>query len=162
MIVLITSYGGVYLVYQFIIAAYFVKKYQDHFRDHVVACEYLQIDPSKAYDIEFIRSRTHNVLSQWTDGGDPALTEEMRRTLERYLKAMSAGAHGTHAAKNVFCGTVIKAMTPSETFAERCVKLTAEGRMRTLPGTVSETYVKKDLGHENFDYYMSKLPRWPN
>jgi hypothetical protein len=107
----------VHLVYQLIIAAYLIKKDQEHFRN-VIACE--------------------------------------------YPKAMSAGAHGTNATKNIFCGTAIKATTSSGTFAERCAKLTADDRMITLPGTVSGTYVKKELGHENFDYYMSKLPRWSN
>ncbi|MDR0778765.1 MAG: hypothetical protein LBE48_04955 [Methanomassiliicoccaceae archaeon] len=139
-----------------------MKMDQKYLRDHIVSCEYLQIDPSVPHSKEFIISRIRYVISQW-DGGE-AHTEEIQRTLERYLKAMTAGPHTAtpNGARNIFSGTSFRPPTPSEGCAMRCSKLIGEDRLKVLPGTVNETYVKKIPSQENFNYYTSKLPRWQN
>ena len=177
------------MVWQLFVMGYFFKADRDNLCNYLVACEYLQIDPTKAYSYEFIDERIECVLSQWNeDDGTDALTS-LRSTLNKYIANMNhrrpgaappAGfpdhefklfepGTGPHAFRTemFWNGKVPKneineffAMSASERFAKRCCALAKEGKLKILPGTVNETYVKKELTRNNCDHCMGKEPKW--
>jgi len=171
--------------YQIIVLAYIAKMDWERVKNYLIACEYLQMDPSKVYDVDTIRQRMENVLSQWGHGDDPDDVREIRTILEKHLKMMGAGPDvpdrpgindavrlyqpgtGPHAFQvKTFWGASKPpgsyTATVPELFAKRCSNLIREGKLEILPGTVNEVYVKKGLRQDNFDNYVSKKPKWPN
>ena len=172
-----------HVIYSLLALAYVIANDRDTFKNHLIACEYLQIDPAKAHDIGSIEKRTEHVLSQWNGDGGPG--SPIRTTLEKYLSLMTHGPDeplvskvldtlkerkpgtGPHAFQiGSLWGDAkppeMTIRTPSEVFAERCAKLVKEGKLEILPGTVNDEYVKKELRHHNYDNYVNKMPKWPN
>jgi hypothetical protein len=159
------------------------KMDHDMVKNYLTACEYLQTDPSVAYDIASIERRTEHVLSQWDENDDPKDVEEIRTVLNRHIKMMNAGSYegdspvfgeyirfnrpgkGPHSFQvGGFWGhsdpPASYTATVPEMLAARSAKLIEQGKLKILPGTVSETYMKRELRHDNYDNYMGEAPRW--
>ncbi|MCL2786827.1 MAG: hypothetical protein FWD81_06395 [Methanomassiliicoccaceae archaeon] len=174
------------MVFPAIGAAYFIINDWEMFKNHLIGCEYMQIDPSRPYSAEFIEDRASHVLSQWNGSDDQDSVESLRRTLDVYVRMVRDGPEVPIVKKMMEIADEQKQMTEpfafnrkaswgpmappeprrkdtiSETLAKKASKLIKDGKMSLQPGTVSETYVKKELRHDNFDNYLKKMPRWPN
>jgi len=116
----------------------FIAAIEDEFRRYVVACEYLQIDPSKVYDLDLIKERVEHVLSQWGPSDDPKTLKKLRKSLDwlvkRYEYLTRGGILGMdHAGK---CDALIK-----------------NGKMVIQFGTVNKNYMKKELRQDNYNSY---------
>lgn len=168
--------------WQIIFVAFLAKMERDTIRICLTACEYLQIDPSVAYDLEFIEKRAELALSQWNKDDDPNERRELISVVNEYLKKLRAGPDGnalrldgnvrlgrpgtgTHAFQsNMFWSNSEipkgQTMTVPELHARKFSKLIEDGKLKILPGTVSVEYVKKRLRHENYDNYIDQEPKW--
>jgi hypothetical protein len=167
-----------------VILAYELGLYQELNRTYLIGCEYLQIDPSKAYDIAFVEKRVEHVLSQWGSSDDQNDLKKLREILDKFLRIMRTGQNGqvpvslnyltlgfrpgtgAHAFQtNAFWGgsapPAPAAATAQEMFAKRIAKLIKENKLTIQPGTVNEEYVKKELRQDNYDDYQSRMPKWP-
>lgn len=51
-----------------------------YYRNYFITCEYLQIDPKKEYELDYINQRIEHVLSCWSeaDEGYKKLTKELK------------------------------------------------------------------------------------
>ncbi|MCL2143126.1 MAG: hypothetical protein FWH44_02565 [Methanomassiliicoccaceae archaeon] len=170
-------------MYQIFIAiAIAAKIARDNLKNYLIACEYIQIDPSEAHDITFIERRVRHVLSKWGRGDDPNDVRTLRTVTDRYLSNMRHGhpdgppppgftehikyfepGKGPHAFQTAqFWGREppenkignALALPAPEKFAQNCRKLIEEGKLKILAGTVSEEYVKKELRQDNYDNYV--------
>ena len=167
----------------FILLPVIAKIEQDFNRNYLIGSEYLQLDPTKAYDIEFIEKRAEYVLSQWGAGDDPKDIKELRCAVDNYLKIVRAtpdvsslnflDGHvrtnqpgtGTHAFQvRAFWGNseppAANTAPMPEVLAKKFSKLAENGKLRILPGTVSNEYVKKELRHDNYDNFIGKPQEW--
>jgi hypothetical protein len=151
------------------------------FKNHLIACEYMQIDPSVAHDTGFIEERAEHMFSQWAD--DQRSLNMLRTVLGKYIKMLKIptetspgtkltdpirwGKPGTgpHAFQTKrFWGNSRPAFIESisEIFAKRTSRLINEGKVKVFPHTVNEKYEKKELRQDNFDHYVNRMPKWPN
>lgn len=164
--------------------AYLAKKDRDAIKHYLIGCEYMQIDPSKAHDVKFMEERAEHVLREWDDIRSEE-AEDLRTALGKYMEMMngkvpvtmkitegmrtSERGAGPQAFRREPVPDGVKpseyyfdTLTIPEQFADRCAKLISEGKLEVLPHTVSETYTKKELRHDNYDKYFSTFPKWPN
>jgi len=167
----------------FVLLPVIAKVEQDFNKNYLIGCEYLQLDPTKAYDTDFIEERAGYVLSQWGAGDDPKDVEALRGAVDSYLKIVRAtpdvnslnflDGHvranqpgtGTHAFQvKKFWGhsepPAANTAPMPEVLAKKFSKLAENGRLKILPGTVNEEYVKKELRHDNYDNFMGRPQKW--
>jgi len=172
------------MVFPVLGVAYFIINDWNVLKNHLISCEYMQIDPSVPY--ECLEERAELVLSEWKGDDDRSSAKILYDTLNEYLETIRTGnempllvkiaditkAQSEMTGPYAFSGKAAWASAPqppprkkdtmSEFLSKRVARLVREGKMEILPGTVSETYVKRELRHDNFDSYMKKMPRWPN
>jgi len=116
----------------------------EKFKKYLIACEYLQIDPAKVFELNFIKTRIENVRSHWNDFGE---IEELKK-LNKNLKWLE---------NNYF--KVTKEGFSIYKFAKECDKLVRKGKLKIHEGSVNETYVKCELSQKNYDFYSRNLKR---
>jgi len=167
----------------FVLLPVIAKIEQDFNRNYLIGSEYLQLDPTKAYDIGFIEKRAGYVLSQWGADDDPKDVEKLRTAAENYLKIVKAtpdvsslnflDGHvrtnqpgtGTHAfqVRTFWGGSEPPAANTApmpEVLAKKFSKMAENGKLKILPGTVNDEYVKKELRHDNYDNFIGKPQKW--
>jgi hypothetical protein len=110
----------------------------ENFRKYLIACEYLQIDPAKIYDVDFIRKRIETVRIQWDKTYEYNQIKKLNKILKwfekNYVRLVKRGFFGYN-------------------FANKCEKLVSKGKLILHEGSVRETYVRGDLSQTNYDYY---------
>lgn len=111
---------------------------EEDFKNYLIVCEYLQIDPSCAYDPAWIGERVSNVLSEWQNCGDEKLFKKLDKKLKWFAKNYKT------FAKSGFLGYG---------FVKQCQKLVAKGKLQLASGTVNEKYEKRELTQLNYDFY---------
>jgi len=111
---------------------------EENFRRYMTACEYLQIDPTKVHDIEFIKERVELVLSKWGPSDDPKSVKKLRKSLKWFVK------HYEHLTRGGILG---------EDVTNKCDTLIKKGKMSIQFGTVNKNYVKRELRQDNYDSY---------
>ena len=121
-----------------------VAAMEDEFRRYLTACEYLQIDPAKAYDIRFIRERSELVISQWGPSDDPRSVKKLQKILKWFVK------HYDYLTRGGMLGQI---------FAERSADLVKKGKLNIQFGTVNDNYFKKELRQDNYDGYAKAQNR---
>jgi len=162
-----------------------VKMTEDWFRNYLISCEYMQIDPSKVHDLESIRQRTEYVISQWTDCRETLETLEatfdtlmrnvdpehpnanlelrLRRNIENNKERDKGHVFRMDGLYGNFKPRPVLPMMPMhEGLAMKCALYIKQGKMTLQPGTVNETYEKKELRQDNYDNYAGKKVKWPN
>ena len=111
---------------------------EDYFKKYLIACEYLQIDPTKVYELEFIKQRIVTVRSQWFESDGIAQVKKLNKRLNwfenNYLKLAKKGFWNYG-------------------FTERSEKLSNKGKLKIHEGSVHDTYVKCELSQKNYDFY---------
>ena len=113
-----------------------------NFRKYLIACEYLQIDPGKVHESDFIKTRIETVRSQW---GEPSEIEKLKK-LNKSLKWLE---------KKYFKVTKKRFYN----FAKRCDKLVHKEKLKIHDGSINETYVKCDLSQKNYDFYSRNVKK---
>jgi len=111
---------------------------EENFRKYMVACEYLQIDPSKVHDIVFVKERAELVLSKWGSTDDPGSVKKLRKNLNWFVKQYESLTRG---------GLL------GEDLANKCEMLVKKGKMSIQFGTINKEYVKRELRQDNYDSY---------
>ena len=167
----------------FVLLPVIAKVEQDFNKNYLIGSEYLQLDPTKAHTTEFIEERAEYVLSQWGAGDDPKEVEKLRGAVDSYLKIVRAtpdvsslnflDGHvrtnqpgtGTHAFQvRTFWGNskppAANTAPMPEVLAKKFQRFAENGKLKILPGTVSDDYVKKELRHDNFDNFIGKPQKW--
>jgi len=110
---------------------------------YLVACEYLQIDPAKVYDLDVIKKRIVFVRTQWTESDGIKQVKKLIKTLKWFEKNYIRLATKGYLNHN---------------FANKFEKLVNKGKLTIHEGSVNETYVKCELCQKNYEYY-SKSPK---
>ena len=115
-----------------------------NFKRYLIACEYLQIEPNKVHELEYIKSRIETVRSQWnvSDGAEELkkLDKSLKWLINNYIRV----------TRNGF--SIYK-------FVKRCDKLVHKGKLMIHEGSVNETYVKCRLSQINYDFYSKNIKR---
>jgi hypothetical protein len=107
-------------------------------RRYLTGCEYMQIDPSIVHDSSFISERAETILSQWGGSDDQRSVKTIRKELGWLVRQYD------YLTKSGLLG---------HDFAGKCAELIRTGKLRILPGTVNERYIKKEPLHGNYDLY---------
>lgn len=110
---------------------------ENYYKRYVIACEYLQIDPSKTSGKEFIGQRIDYVFSQWSEQDDA----KQFRKLEKSLKWF----------KKYYDKLVGAKILTGYNFANRSAKEISKGKMTLHAGTVNAEYQKRELAQTNYD-----------
>ena len=116
----------------------FIAAIEDEFRRYMLACEYMQIDPSKVHDLYLIKERAELVLSQWGPTDDPKTLRKLRKTLDWFVKRYEYLTRGGILGQD---------------FAGKCDALVKKGKMSIQFGTVNERYTKRELRQDNYNSY---------
>ena len=110
-------------------------------KKYLIACEYLQINPAKVYDLEFIKERIEMVCAHWSKSDEIKQVEKLNKTLKwfekNYIRLATKGFS-------------------NQDFANKFEKLANKGKLIIHEGSVNETYVKCDLCQKNYDFYSRK------
>ena len=104
-----------------------------YYKRFLIACEYLQIDPSHSYPIDYVRDRVNYALSCWS--GNEAEYRKFRKNvvwLRRNYRACAGIWYG---------------------FVKKSKKLTNKGHLVVHFLTVSGEYSKQPLTQTNYDFY---------
>ena len=109
---------------------------EDTYKKYVIACEYLQIDPSKVYEKEFIDRQVESVLSQWSEQDGEKQFKRLQKSLNWFKKSYTK---------------LIGIKWTQFNFSSRCAKEIAKGKMTLHEGTVNDEYLKKELTQINYD-----------
>ena len=114
------------------------------FKKYLLSCEYLQIDPAKVYDLDFIKNRIEILRSHWIELNEiEKLNENLKWFEKNYLRLTKKGFRNYN-------------------FASRCEKLVTKGKLRVDEISVSDVYVKRELSQKNYDFYSrNKRKRAP-
>jgi len=110
-------------------------------KKYLIACEYLQIDPAKVYDLEFIKKRIEFVRVQWSVSDGIENVEKLNKTLQWFEKD-----YISLTKKGFF----------NQDYANKFEKLVTKGKLKIHEGSVNETYAKCDLCQKNYEYYSRK------
>jgi len=102
---------------------------------YLIACEYLQIDPSWEYSIDFIYGRADYAISLWNknEAGCIEFKEKVLWLAFNYEKC--AGWYG---------------------FVKKSQKAVDKGRLIIHPRTISRGYYKRPLSQINYDFYAKE------
>jgi len=122
-------------------AAVLIAIIRENFRKYLITCEYLQIDPCKVHDLDFIRARIETVRSHWTESEDVIQTKKLEKSLKWFEKNYNKLAKRGFRSLN---------------FASKCEKLVKKGSLIIHEGTVNDIYVKCDLSKKNYDSYHKR------
>ena len=125
-------------------AAAIIAVREANFRKYLIACEYLQIEPAKVYELDFIKTRIEIVRSHW---GEFSEIEELKK-LNKSLNWLEKNYN--RVTRKGF--SIYK-------FAKRCDKLIHKGKLKIHEGTVNETYVKREISRKNYDFYSRNKKR---
>jgi hypothetical protein len=112
---------------------YAVVKYFRLFKDYLIACEYLQIDPTQKYAPEFINDRADTALTLWNEAD---FYYWQFRKIILWLKENYKTCVGFRYG-----------------FARKAKKSTAKKRLVIHTGTVAAKYEKKPPTQANYDGY---------
>ena len=115
-----------------------------YFKKYLLACEYLQIEPAKVYESDFIKTRIEIVRSQWSELDGFEEFKKLNKSLKWFEK------HYYKMTKNGF--SIFK-------FAKTCDKLVHKGKLIIHEGSVNESYVKCKLSQNNYDSYSRHVKR---
>ena len=108
------------------------------FKKYLIACEYLQIDPAKVYELDFIKTRIEIVRSYWSELSEIENIKKLNKSLKWLEKNYN---RITRKGFSIY------------KFAEKCDKLVHKGKLKIHEETVNETYVKCELSKKNYDFY---------
>lgn len=109
---------------------------EEYFKKFLIACEYMQIDPSKIHNQDFISQRIGVVLSQWDEKyDDPKDVKKINKLLKWFDK------NYTWLIGKWYL------------FARRCERMMAKGQLTLAEGTVVSDYHKTQLTDQNYKTY---------
>ena len=115
-----------------------------NFKKYLIACEYLQIDPAKACELDFIKTRIEIVRSHWNESNKVEDLKKLNKSLKwlekKYVRVTKKGF------------TIYN-------FTKKCDKLVRKGKLIIHEGSVNETYVKCELSQKNYDFYSKNKKR---
>ena len=109
---------------------------ENYYKRYIVACEYLQVDPSKIYEKEFIDQRTDYILSQWSEEDDAKQLKKLEKSLKWFKKSYDK---------------LVSTKQTDFNFANRCAKEIVKGKMKLHDETVNADYQKKELTQINYN-----------
>ena len=107
-------------------------------KKYLIACEYLQIDPAKVYDLDFIKARIEIACAHWSKSDE---MKKLNKTLQWFEKNYIS------LTKKGFL---------NQDYANKFEKLANKGKLKIHEGSVNETYAKCDLCQKNYEYYSRK------
>jgi hypothetical protein len=110
----------------------------ESFKKYLITCEYLQIDPTKVYDLDFIKTRIETVRVHWTKSDEIKQVAKLNKSLKWFEK------NYLRLAKKGFW---------SYGFANQCEKHIQKGRLKIHEGSVNDTYILSKLTQNNYDFY---------
>ena len=120
------------------IAILIVAKKEADFKKYLIACEYLQIEPAKVYELDYIKNRIEIVRSHWNELDKVEEIKKLNQSLD-WLE------------KNYV--RVTKKDFSTYGFAKECDILAQKGELIIHEGSINETYVKCELSQKNHDFY---------
>ncbi|MDR3263411.1 MAG: hypothetical protein LBT30_03790 [Clostridiales bacterium] len=120
-----------------ILAAIYVIMVQ-YYKRYLIACEYLQIDPTFEYSVEDINNRIKFALSQWAAEENQNDYKKFRKTLLWLLKSYKYCVGWWYG------------------FVKKSKKLLDKGQLIINIDTVSLEYIKKPIEQTNYDFYANK------
>ena len=109
---------------------------ENYYKRYVIACEYLQIDPSKTYEKEFVDQRVEYALSQWSEQDDAKQLKKLEKSLKWFKKSYNK---------------LVSAKLTDFNFANRCAKEISKGKMKLHGETVNAVYQKREPAQTNYD-----------
>jgi hypothetical protein len=109
-----------------------------YFKQYLIACEYLQIDPSVVYELEFISRRAESALARWNASDDQKSFKALAKSMKYFVKNYNGWTGRWHR------------------FAKRCDELIKKEQLKIFSGTVNAEYQKKELTRMNYDFYAKK------
>jgi hypothetical protein len=118
--------------------AYWPALEASYFKQYLIACEYLQIDPSVVYELEFISRRAESALAQWNASDDQKLLKAFAKSMKYFVKNYNGWMSYWHR------------------FAKKCDELIKKEQLKIFSGTVNAEYQKKELTRMNYDFYAKK------
>ena len=104
---------------------------EEKFRQYLISCEYLQIDPSKVYEWDFVQNRIEILRNHFDKSGDTKRMNELLNWFEEYYPNDPWGYN----------------------FIKKSAKLVRKGKLIIHEGTVSETFVVSELTQKNCDHF---------
>ena len=111
----------------------------ENFKKYLIACEYLQIDPAKVYDLDFLITRIEIVRTHWSKSDEIKQVKKLYKRLKwfekKYLRLVKKGFGNYN-------------------FANECEIVVNKGKIKIHEGTVNDTYVKCELSQKNYDFYL--------
>ena len=113
-----------------------IASIENEYKRYLIACEYLQIDPSKIYVQEFIDRRADYALSLWSEQDDSKQLKKLGKILKWFKKNY---------------GKLISEKWTGYKFADRAAKEIAKGKFTLHPETVNAEYQKRELTQTNYD-----------
>jgi hypothetical protein len=113
-------------------------------KNYLIACEYLQIDPAKVFDLDFIKARIEIVCAHWSKSDEVKQVEKLNKTLKWFEKN--------------YVKLAMKGFS-NQNYSNKFEKLANKGELIIHEGSVNETYVKGELCQTNYDFYSGKVKR---
>ena len=111
----------------------------EYYKKYLIACEYLQIDPSHYYSVDFVRKRVDYALSKW-DYNNLGYKKFKRNViwLKRNYKYCAGLWYG---------------------FVKKSEKYVRKGKLIVHSYTITREYTNRPLSQMNYDYYIKKERR---